>query len=716
MMRKAYKTAAAMVALMVALSVTAPADMAQTLQQLTGKAEAPEWTAEQWSETFQQALDHLIPLLAAEDVGSRYAHQMTLQAMAAHASRPGADAERQALAAALVQTAGREDLPGPALEWIVRQFELMGREEAVPVLVDLLQHEDRHLSDQARRALEKNPSQQAGLALRQALAASTDPVFRSGVIRSLGQRGDTGVIDPLKAIIAGDNELETLAAVTALGDMATAAAAQALLAAHGDATGRVRTRIEQHALMIAHDRISQGENEEALGVYRALAADAMPLQTRSAALIGRAHAGEAAAAGLVTQAMDSEEAPLRAAAVMAARVAPDNRPTEALAARLDQVTPLDQERILTLVAERAVAACQPHVIKMLDSGEAPVRLAAIDALAAIDRAAGAERLLQIVATGDGAEQRAARRALAVMSGEGVEEALKAHSLSDDLAKRLAAIEVLSERRAEGMREALLAAVGDADPTLGATILKSLEILVVDGDGERIAAVIAAAGDNEAVIDAAEPVLRAAFRLAADKDAVALSVYDSYLAASTAGKRAILRAFSALGGERALSGVSTVAVEAEDPDVRDAAIRSLIAWPDFEAAGILSELAADAELSMILHALTVRGIIRLASEHFGERPDEAVRLVVTMLETSRRSEEKVAALSALAAMPTQESAQAVEKCLDDEALQAEAAQAALRMARRLARTDRDGASALVAKVRALNLSDEINQQADNAFNR
>ena len=60
-----------------ALSVmTAPAHAQSTeelLKQLCGKAEAPARDAAQLAQAYQKAVDHLLPLMSAEDVGSRYA-------------------------------------------------------------------------------------------------------------------------------------------------------------------------------------------------------------------------------------------------------------------------------------------------------------------------------------------------------------------------------------------------------------------------------------------------------------------------------------------------------------------------------------------------------------------------------------------------------------------------------------------------------------------
>ena len=68
------------------------------MAQLTGKAQGPAREAAQLTEAYQKAVDYLLPLMSAENVGSRYAPQILLQDMGSYAARPGAEAQRLALA------------------------------------------------------------------------------------------------------------------------------------------------------------------------------------------------------------------------------------------------------------------------------------------------------------------------------------------------------------------------------------------------------------------------------------------------------------------------------------------------------------------------------------------------------------------------------------------------------------------------------------------
>ncbi|MGE5294155.1 MAG: HEAT repeat domain-containing protein, partial [Solirubrobacterales bacterium] len=177
---------------MLVLSVPATFANAQSteelISQLCGKAEAPARDAAQLAEAYQKAFDYLLPLMSAEDVGSRYAPQIVLQDMGSYAARPGAEIERETLAKVLAKNLDQPNMPNTVRNWIVLQLERIGKGESVPCLTKLMLDPDEHLRDYARRALEKNPDSAATDALLKALTDAKDAKWKIGVINALGTR------------------------------------------------------------------------------------------------------------------------------------------------------------------------------------------------------------------------------------------------------------------------------------------------------------------------------------------------------------------------------------------------------------------------------------------------------------------------------------------------------------------------------------------------
>ena len=97
-----------------------------------------------------------------------------LERIAFRASRPGADADRAACSKAIAARLGPQSGPlGRA--WMLRQLERIGREEAVPQIAQLLTDNDALVRESARRALQKNPSNEANAALQKAVGSADAP-------------------------------------------------------------------------------------------------------------------------------------------------------------------------------------------------------------------------------------------------------------------------------------------------------------------------------------------------------------------------------------------------------------------------------------------------------------------------------------------------------------------------------------------------------------
>jgi HEAT repeat protein len=192
-------------------------DMNALISQLAGKTEAPQRTEVQLAEAYEKAIGHLIPLMGADDVASRYNYQIALQDMGAHAARPGAETQRRALAEVMVKTLEQAEMSKTVRYWLVLQLERIGKEESVATLAEFMASDDTNLRDCARRALQANPALSATTALVKAFDEATDPTLKISLASTLGaRRAQTAVASLAKAINArdqgrggGDNSIVT---------------------------------------------------------------------------------------------------------------------------------------------------------------------------------------------------------------------------------------------------------------------------------------------------------------------------------------------------------------------------------------------------------------------------------------------------------------------------------------------------------------------------
>ena len=153
-----------------------------------------------------------------------------------------------------------------AKDYVDRKLAIIGTAASVPALAALLI--DKDLSHMARYALERIPAPEAGKALRDALG-KTSGAEKAGVIGSLGVRRDAACVPDLAGLVADSDQLIGLAAATALGDIGTPDAANALQDARPAST-HVKMRVSDARLTVGERLLAAGDKAGALTVYKSL--------------------------------------------------------------------------------------------------------------------------------------------------------------------------------------------------------------------------------------------------------------------------------------------------------------------------------------------------------------------------------------------------------------------------------------------------------------
>jgi HEAT repeat protein len=658
-------------------------------------------SAEQMAEAYQQAVNYLLPLMSAEDVGSRYQYQIELQDMGSYAARPDAEAEREALARVLCRTVETAEVPAEVRNWFVLQIERIGKDESVKTLTNLLSSQDKELRDYARRALVKNPTEAAIRSLEDALKEAGDPAWKMALSRSLVERSQMDAMSgPSLALDEGILVMRDVLKKRANPQLE-------LIVARGlvDIAGRlVKQQTFEQAMSIYDDLHNWAIDREK---RREQGEDAFFI--RVAALNGMAICDGQRAVEVVKTAMRSDNPRIRSIAVKAARNAPTKDAMRALTEMLSELDPYFQKQVLGLIADRGDLSCVKPVKAVLKSEDESVRLAAIDTLTRLGGDEAAEALLEIVATGEGAAKKAAHDGLSVMVGPGVEDVIKAGAASGDVNRRVAAISLLGQRRAPGAVVSLLNYASDADGNISAAAFRALAAVAESEDIATLNELMARTKDNQARQNAVA-TLKSVLAKCDDKDAAAKVVIKQMEASEPQARLSLLTTLSALGGPAALRAV-TEAAQSSDQALREAGIRTLSDWPDYEAAQVLLGIASKPDTTLTHHVLAIGGAMRLVKAGTTAPLDDRAELCFSAFDHARRDEEKKLAVSAMGSVPDKKVAARLLDLVKDENLKAEAGLAAVELAGNMAMTDRQAAGELAQKIRDLNISDEINRRAD-----
>ncbi len=688
----------------------------ELINQLTGKAEAPQRNAEQLSQAYQKAIDYLMPLMSADDVQSRYEPQIVLQDIGSYAARPGAELERETLAKVMITYIGQKEMPDTLREWFVLQIERIGKAESVPAMTKLLSSEDKHLRDYARRALEKNPNPGATEALLKELAATEDTTWKIGLINSLGLRGSKAAIKPIIEALNDRNTKVAAAAVKALSNIGDENSIQALLETAKKPNSSTATQAAEGLIDTAQTKLTQKDKIQAAKIFSSLCNNQAPTNIRAAAINGLIVCDAEKGNKEIINAIQDDNPKIRAAAVQAARLAPTKASTETLTQMLPELKPDSQVQVLCLIGERGDTSSLKSIKQVLNSENESIQLAAIDAIAKIGTETAAKELLLVAATGRGDIQEAAIDGLAIMTGAGVEETIKTQAASGDVNGRVVAINLLGLRHSPGATQILLGYASDNDEQISAASYKALVNVAGTDDIPALIGLLTNAKTSTARKNATATLKSILAKVPDnDKDKETKVIITKMQQAENGDvKLSLLSSLNALGGSTSLN-IVIEATKSTDESMKDCGIRTLSDWPDYEAAKILLDIASKPETSLIHYVLTTRGAMRLIGAGYSAPIDERADLCMRAFDTARRDEEKRLIISTMGSLPSPKVAEKLLTFTSDENLKTEAALAVVELAGNMLRIDRNEARSLAQKIRDMNISEEVNDRADRIIN-
>ena len=592
---------------------------------------------------------------------------------------------------------------------ICRWLAVVGSADCVPALAPLLTDDD--LSHPARMALEPMASPAAGAALRDALPKVQGRLL-SGLIGSIGIRRDPEAVSALVRAAKDADPVVAGAAIMALGEIGTESAAQAL-AGLDPAPSLAHARGCAQITVAAHLK-NAGANSQAAAIYRDLVQPGQPQSIRVAALKGWIGALlQAEAVKLVIEMVQGEDAAMREATLAAYMMSTDAALQNAVATALPTMKSSGQLILLGVLVDLPDVAARPSVLSLAGRESDPnVRVAAIDCLSRHGEAADVPMLVRLAGSGQGADTEAARKTLGRLGKPGVDEALIGMIETSDPSDRATVLSVLASRRTAAALPLMVRLVSGTDAGLAAEAAKALGVM---GQGAQLATITATilSTENAQVRIACEGAGQAICSRTQDKKAAADIVLGALSQAQKPSSRAaLLRLLGYTAGPASLTAV-VKALGDDDSEVRQAAFRTLVGWPDAAAVPHLVEVARRAPDSSEAIVALRDGCLRLAAT---EETPTTDRLAAyrSVLEMARRTEEKRQAISGLAEIPTLGSLDILKACSHDAALKNEAIPAAIRVAGELGVVSHTRALAALEEIKGMTDRQELLKQADDAI--
>ena len=624
--------------------------------------------------------------------------------------RKAAPAEYRAIEAKLLALLKAPDTTVDAKRFFCRFLGIVGSAQSVPALAALLG--DEKLSNPARIALEPMADPAAGAALRQALGTLKGKLL-AGLIGSVGIRRDAQAVPALAALTADTDADVARSAIAALGAIGTPEAAKALDQAAAKAPPALQRPVVQARFTCAAALAKAGKSPEAAALYRSLLETKASPATRLAALRGLIAAqGGPEGARLVIDMLQGRDDAMRAATLTAFAGSTDQALKTAVVQQLPTLSPAAQQALLGLLPDQRDVAARPAILTLIqDSKDESTRLMALDCLAAHGRADDVAMLVKLALKDGGPEAAVARKVLERMPGAGVNEAIAKWLESADAPARHLAMALVAARRNEAALPVLVKMAGGADTAVAAEAVKALTTLATPAELPGLVKILVSTSDAP-VRTALEGAVAALCTRAPDREACSRVLVPALDAAATPAARAsLLQLLPRVKTEQALAAARK-ALKQENADMSQAAVRALADWPDISAAQALLDHAQTAK-NPTDAVLAIRGCLRLAA--LKDQPT-AQRLAVYrgVLETAQRPDEKKQALAGLADVASPDALDILAKHVQDPALGADAAQAALRLARQIGAAYRQQAEAALKQLKTQAASEELRRQADDTL--
>ncbi|MCX5685267.1 MAG: HEAT repeat domain-containing protein, partial [Planctomycetota bacterium] len=484
-----------------------------------------------------------------------------------------------------------------------RMLAQIGTDESLPVLAKMLV--DEKTAHIACLAVGVNPSPKAGAALREALGAAQGKALVC-IIGVLGNRRDQESTAAIGKLTTAADPAVVEAALAALGRIGNLPAAEILAKARASTDAKTRTQASLASLQCAERLAAAGKKPEAAAIYQELTKVTKMELVRRGAIVGILTLGGPDAVTLAISTLRSDNRMMRATAINAIPTLQGDGIAEKFAAELPSQPPAVQALIIEALSNRWDPAVAPIVESATRNQNPEVRVAALRGLAKVGCASCVSVLVRAAGEGEtDEEKRAALLTLRNLGGKAANDGIVDSLKGTKPEVRVQLIEILHDRGATGVVPALLLEAASPDAAVRAAAFKALGRL-------------AEAKDLAAIVDAfvklqgdagpeAEGAVVAVSRKTPDEAARADAVLAVLRTATTpAAKGALLRVLKGIATAKALEAVQA-ALKDSDPEVQQAAVRSLAEWPDARPLAALVEVCRTTQ-NDTMRVVALRGCV------------------------------------------------------------------------------------------------------------
>lgn len=584
-----------------------------------------------------------------------------------------------------------------------RILRVIGTTDSVEALAALLP--DERLSHMARYVVESMKYPEADKALCDALGKTSGSV-KVGIVHSLAMRADERNVDSLVPLLKDSDTEIAAAAAWALGRTASPKAVRALSDYYENAPKEMRFAAADGLLNAADRLMDRDELEKALGIYKQLQTADAPEHVRMGAFAGSIEAQPDNATDMLVEAIGSDDWKIRGMAIDMIVTLKGEGITERFSAGLEKMYAETQVLVLGALVDRGEKdALRPVITKAVSNSNTEIRRLAIKSLGNVGDGSSVKVLADIIESdADNEEKTLAASSLRRLLGKSINGEIVRAMVASSSEAKVKLIEILRDREAAEAVDELLGAASDKDADVRKAAFKSLADLARPGDQNALIELLVNLKGDEGRSEAERALISVTRKL---DETAGIGPILAEMDSTTETKCSLLRVLGGVGNVRGFEVVRK-ALEGDNTEVRDAAVRTLADWPDPTAARILLKVY-QATSNRVHRVVALRGCVRQLS--MGELPSaEMLSICSELMKGADGPDEKKLVLACVAKSGDPDAIAIVEPLLDDERVRAEAEHAMLGVIRNMMAANPDEAAAAARSLRAKSKNRTVQKDA------
>ncbi|NIJ53545.1 DUF1080 domain-containing protein [Dyadobacter arcticus] len=543
-------------------------------------------------ETLEQlgtpGLVQIASMLTPPGKGDNTKIQYALGGFTYYASQAGKESARKNAAEAYGEALGNVNDPD-SKNFLIYQLQTVGKDESVEILKSYLT--DERLSGPAARALSRIGTPTSGAALLQALNGTSGNI-QITITEALGgnrYKEAAPVIE--KTAVSQEPNLRKVS-LYALSEIGVPSSEPILLAAaqkvafgydEADAT----TVYLKYLSRLAENGNAAAAEKAALALIKN-APDAKQTATRSSALKIYSDIKKRESVPILVSAMESTDVQYRAAALKIGQKYLMADGAKPWIAAMKKAKPETQAEIVTMLGRAESKDALPEILKLLNSKDSKVKMAAVWAAGKIGQENSVASLLPVLKTGNADEVNAVKNTLLTTKGTVMVNQISAALPGLPPTSQSAVVDVLAARGASSKLPAVTALLKSPNPDVKKSAFNALKSLVTGNDLPQLFTLLNSLTAPDE-ITAVQKAITVGIKESGNATAQTGLILKQ-MQASPADKQAhYLAIFSSIGDKKAL-GTVVSAYNSGDAAIKKGAIASLSSWNDGSAAKDLLTIA------------------------------------------------------------------------------------------------------------------------------